>query len=128
MGGLRLLDGGDGDRGTYGTWYDWLCAHPEEWPSCPECGEPDVSLVPMPYVNSLSNAGVVGELIDNNAVNILLLIIGRQLWFHFRLNEARWARLSPKATAAWEPVALAVLVVVCVYMRGPGSAFIYFQF
>ena len=61
MGELRLLDGGDGDRGMYGTWYDWLCAHPEEWPSCPECGEPDVSLVPMPHITPLSNAGVVGE-------------------------------------------------------------------
>ena len=60
-GGLRLLGGGDEDRGMYGTWYDWLCAPPEEWAGCPECGEPDVSLVPMPHITPLSNAGVVGE-------------------------------------------------------------------
>ena len=60
-GGLKLLGGGGGDRGMYGTWYDWLCANPEEWPSCPECGEHDVSLVPMPHITPLSNAGVVGE-------------------------------------------------------------------
>jgi hypothetical protein len=59
---LTLLDGGgEGDGDGWHTWYDWLCAHPKEWPSCPECGEPDISLVPMPYVNRLSNVGVVGE-------------------------------------------------------------------
>ena len=58
---LRLLDGGDGDRGMYGTWYDWLCAHPTEWPSCPECGESGISLVPAPYTGGACSAGVVGE-------------------------------------------------------------------
>ena len=58
---LTLLDGGDGDRGTYGTWYDWLCAHPEEWPRCAECGEHDISLVPAPYTGGACSAGVVGE-------------------------------------------------------------------
>ena len=58
---LRLLDGGDGDRSMYGTWYDWLCAHPKEWPSCPECGESGISLVPAPYTGGACSAGVVGE-------------------------------------------------------------------
>ena len=106
------------------------------------------------------NIGAIPDdaLVTNEVVNILLFIIARQLWFHFRLDSRRrWVRwltvaalgrpFRPKAGFAslraraarasrvlavvesvGEPFAIACLVVLAVYMRGPGTAFIYFQF
>ena len=51
----------------------------------------------------------------------------RQLWFHFGLDKVAWP-VPRVARRVLQPVALAVLIVLCVFMRGPGSTFIYFQF
>jgi len=74
------------------------------------------------------NPAVVDQLVDNAAINVLLLIFLRQLYFHFRLENKPWSILPAKQRRALEPVVLAILILTCVYMRGPGSAFIYFQF
>ena len=67
-----------------------------------------------------------GVKIDNNAINVMLLILMRQLFFHFELDKRQW--LTGRAKWVFEPVFLAVLIMMCVYMRGPGTAFIYFRF
>ena len=63
-----------------------------------------------------------------SAVNVLLVILARQLYFHFRFDTADWAVADTRLRRNLETVAVALLIMVCVYMRGPGSAFIYFQF
>ncbi|RPH74872.1 MBOAT family protein [bacterium] len=68
------------------------------------------------------------KLIDNNAINVLLIIIGHQVAVHLgRTTELRWPERS-RAGALFEPVAIAVVIVICVFMRAPSNTFIYFQF
>ncbi len=67
-----------------------------------------------------------GAEIDNNAINVMLLMLVRQLTFHFGLTQRRW--LPQRAQGALEPVFMAVLILMCVFMRGPADQFIYFQF
>ncbi len=74
------------------------------------------------------NYAITDDLVDNNAINVTLIMIGTQLFFYFGLDKAPWATGTSRVRRALEPVALAVLIMVCVYMRGPGSQFIYFQF
>ena len=74
------------------------------------------------------NSGIIDSLIDNNAVNVLLLILGRQLFYHFELEKTRWANLQFNFRPQLEMIVIALLILTCVYMRGPGSTFIYFQF
>ena len=76
------------------------------------------------------NFPVIDDRIDTHAVNVMLIMIARQLWFHFRLHEAPWSRRLAATRLAWaiQPVVLALLLLACVYLRGPGAAFIYFQF
>ncbi|MBN2211892.1 MAG: MBOAT family protein [Sedimentisphaerales bacterium] len=64
--------------------------------------------------------------IDNNAINVMLLMLVRQLTFHFGLTERRW--LPNRAQGVLEPFYMAVLILMCVFMRGPADQFIYFQF
>ncbi|MDY6913735.1 MAG: MBOAT family O-acyltransferase [Planctomycetota bacterium] len=68
-----------------------------------------------------------GGLISSKAINLTLLMMARQLYFHFGLDRLRWPAARPVARLIG-PVGLAVLIAACVLMRGPGSTFIYFQF
>ncbi|MEN6428669.1 MAG: MBOAT family O-acyltransferase [Phycisphaerales bacterium] len=67
------------------------------------------------------------KLIDNNAVNVLLIMIGQQVVMYLGRDrviepaESRVRRLL-------EPAVIATLILVCVFMRAPSSTFIYFQF
>ena len=60
----------------------------------------------------------------------LSLIIGiaalRELWFFLGLHQREF--LMGKPRFHMEVVTMAVLIIVSVYFRGPGSQFIYFQF
>jgi alginate O-acetyltransferase complex protein AlgI len=58
---------------------------------------------------------------------ILVALAGlRQVYVHLGLGEAKWA--NRRWAAAGRIVVLAVLLVACIFLRGKGSAFIYFQF
>ena len=83
---------------------------------------------------------------------VVYVMMGRQLWFHFGLESPkRWRRWGLRlmgrrddfaslrragarsdrllaAAVAAMPFILACIVVATVYLRGPGSEFIYFQF
>jgi len=67
------------------------------------------------------------KLIDNNAINVLLIMIGHQVVMHLGRNKTI-APAQSRAGRLLEPVAIAVLILVCVFMRAPSSTFIYFQF
>jgi alginate O-acetyltransferase complex protein AlgI len=76
------------------------------------------------------NGELIYKLIDNKnrAISVLLIIMGRQLFYHFNLNEAKLADATPSWRPLLETLVLAVMIFTCVYMRGPGNTFIYFQF
>ncbi|MAB81365.1 MAG: membrane-bound O-acyltransferase family protein [Planctomycetes bacterium] len=57
---------------------------------------------------------------------VLALFIARELWYYLGLDEKRVGDLL--RTPATQTVGLACAMVLCVYFRGPGMAFIYFQF
>ncbi len=63
------------------------------------------------------------------AVYLVVVMMLRQLWFLLPLNRvAEWHPERFAVVRIGQAVALGALVAVCVFMRGPGSAFIYFQF
>ncbi len=72
--------------------------------------------------------------LDPTPLNLMGLMMLRQLWFHFRLDRDRrvegrlrlWRRRWHGRLA--EAAFVGVLLAACVFLRGPGSTFIYFQF
>jgi len=73
------------------------------------------------------------EAVSGGALNVVLIMILAELWFHFRLDQARLlSRLGPLperiGRRVLAPVAVGLLLCASVYLRGPGSVFIYFQF
>jgi D-alanyl-lipoteichoic acid acyltransferase DltB (MBOAT superfamily) len=74
------------------------------------------------------NFAAVDNMIDNNALNVLAVIIGSQLFFYFGMDKAPWATSTSRVKAAVDTVFIAFLILMCVFMRAPSSTFIYFQF
>ncbi|HIJ74073.1 MAG TPA: MBOAT family protein [Candidatus Hydrogenedentes bacterium] len=66
------------------------------------------------------------EFITWKAVLVTGLMIGRQAVVYSGLHDRKW-RDSRWAVAA-HTIAVGVLLTACVFFRGPGAAFIYFQF
>lgn len=58
-------------------------------------------------------------------LGLLLIAILRELYFYLRLDQKI---LIPFAYEYSEVLSQSVLLVACIYLRGPGSVFIYFQF
>jgi alginate O-acetyltransferase complex protein AlgI len=73
-------------------------------------------------------SGVADKLIDNNAINVLLVIIGSQLFFYFGMDKAAWATSTSRAKSIVDSIFIAVIILTCAYMRAPSNTFIYFQF
>ena len=57
---------------------------------------------------------------------LLGLMAARHIQCHPGWGRVQWPQLN--RPRIWQPVAVAVFVWACVFLRGPGSAFIYFQF
>jgi alginate O-acetyltransferase complex protein AlgI len=74
------------------------------------------------------NYATADKLIDNNAVNVLLIIIGSQLFFHLGWDRTPWGTSTSRIRTTFESVFIAFLILTCVYMRAPSNTFIYFQF
>ncbi len=72
------------------------------------------------------NPQVVRELIHWRDLLPLAVMVLHHLYFHLGLDRSRAPIWRP--TPALQPVALAIMVWACVFLRGPGNAFIYFQF
>ena len=71
------------------------------------------------------------ELVWSRQMFLVALMAARHLYFHGR--NARAQAGTQGAVATWIPWALqpamvGLLIAACVFFRGPGSAFIYFQF
>jgi hypothetical protein len=56
----------------------------------------------------------------------MALAVAREMYFGFGLN--RLQPFAPSIRLAADQVIIILLMIACVYLRGPGSAFIYFQF
>ncbi|MFA5422264.1 MAG: MBOAT family O-acyltransferase [Phycisphaerae bacterium] len=74
------------------------------------------------------NGHVVHDLIDNNAINVLLVIIASQLFFYFDMDKADWSVSVSKTKKAVDVVLLALLYAIIIFNRAPSNTFIYFQF
>ncbi len=72
------------------------------------------------------NLAAARELIGKEHLLLVLVVAVRQLYFHLGLNRLSWQ--LPQPVRVLEPIALAGLLWVCVFLRGPGQEFIYFQF
>ena len=70
----------------------------------------------------------VREQIWDTAYCVVGIMMIRQLFLHLRLNQVRWDLRAPTPSRLAEQVAVAVVLVCCVFLRGQGHAFIYFQF
>lgn len=74
------------------------------------------------------NYALADSIIDNNEINVLLIIMGCQLFYYFGWDKAKWATPTSRTGVVLESVFLAVLILTCVFMRAPSNTFIYFQF
>lgn len=70
--------------------------------------------------------GSLAEAIPRASLIFLLIAIVGELYFYLGLN--RRTLLVSEPVHAVQPLVLALMIVACIYLRGPGSAFIYFQF
>jgi len=68
----------------------------------------------------------VRSVLTIKALLLTVLMMARQVYIHLGFNKSSWNR-SGLAVAA-RPVLVGLLIVACVFLRGPGAAFIYFQF
>lgn len=65
---------------------------------------------------------------QNSMLWILLgIIFVRQLYFLYGYDQ-KPRRLPPRVRAVADRLLLIILLLACIYLRGPGNAFIYFQF
>jgi alginate O-acetyltransferase complex protein AlgI len=69
--------------------------------------------------------GFGGFLLLNLAI-LLTVAVAREAWHHYGL-EGRLP-FSPATRARLELAAVVLVIPLCVYLRGPGARFIYFQF
>jgi len=77
---------------------------------------------------AIMNYAVADKLVDNNAINVLLIMMGSQLFFYFGWDRSQWATSTSRVSTALESVFLAFLILTCVFMHAPSNTFIYFQF
>ena len=74
------------------------------------------------------NFGAIDELVDPEAINVLLVIIGSQIFFYLGMDQSEWSLSDSKSKRTVEQVLVAFVILTCVYMRAPSNTFIYFQF
>lgn len=55
-----------------------------------------------------------------------VLLALRQVYVYLSLDSAQWS--TPWMERVMRPVSLGALLAICVFFRGPGAAFIYFEF
>jgi len=72
------------------------------------------------------NLQAIPDHIHVKSVLVVALMALRQLWVYAGLDVSRLAR-GPMADVV-RVVGVALMVVACVFLRGPGTTFIYFQF
>jgi alginate O-acetyltransferase complex protein AlgI len=76
--------------------------------------------------------GVPGLVAELGGIKILTLMVIisiaalREFWFFMKWDQREF--FPPRIRAHVEVLTMAALIVVCVFFRGPGSQFIYFQF
>ncbi len=66
------------------------------------------------------------KLVSKPALVALAIAVLREAYFYFGLD--RWMPQNARLRVAMDPVVVALILAACVYLRGPGAAFIYFQF
>jgi D-alanyl-lipoteichoic acid acyltransferase DltB (MBOAT superfamily) len=89
-----------------------------------------VAILKVMFSLTALNAAAVTKVVGGGYLRAGLVLVGlmmlRQLYFHLHLDKVRWP--VPRLRRALGPVAVAAMLVAVCYLRGPGAAFIYFQF
>lgn len=67
-----------------------------------------------------------GGYVALNIAILLSLAFGREAWYHFSIGDR--LHLTPVARSRFEFAGVVLLIPLSLYLRGPGSRFIYFQF
>jgi len=68
----------------------------------------------------------VRSVLTIKALLLTVLMMARQVYIHLGFHTSSWSRSG--LVVAARPVLVSLLIVTCVFFRGPGAAFIYFQF
>jgi len=74
------------------------------------------------------NPAIIDKIVDNNAINTLLIIIGSQILFYLGMDKGDWAVSKSRFKMAFDTTVVAVVILVCIFLRVPSNTFIYFQF
>jgi alginate O-acetyltransferase complex protein AlgI len=85
------------------------------------------SLIFLNLINVTNMQFSTVAVISDKAILLVGLMIARHFWVYSGLNMWRWWSESIWCVRA-RPVAIGLLLVTCVFLRGPGSEFMYFQF
>ena len=84
----------------------------------------DILLLMFSFKNMSLSA--VRSVIDLRFMLFLFIIIAREMYFYFGLDASKLA--MSKVSLLAQPAVVSIMVAACIFMRGPGEAFIYFQF
>jgi len=84
------------------------------------------AILQVMFVWQTAEGQVLRDMIGYNALFFLGLMVLRQLWVYFdvRLDTVKW----PGGGRLAQPAFYAMILAMCLYFRGHGSMFIYFQF
>ena len=84
----------------------------------------DILLLMFSFKNMSLSA--VGSVIDLRFMLFLFIIIAREMYFYFGLDASKIG--MSKVSVLARPAVISFMVTACIFLRGPGEAFIYFQF
>ncbi len=84
----------------------------------------DILLLMFSFKNMSLSA--VRSVIDLRFMLFLFIIIAREMYFYLGLDASKLT--MSKVSLLAQPAVVSIMVAACIFMRGPGEAFIYFQF
>ena len=85
-----------------------------------------VTIIKTMFSFSAGEGNWILEQLGVKSLTCMLFMVLCEMYFYFGLDQVPWERSRIIRIA--QPASVAFLLAACVFVRGPGSAFIYFQF